>query len=151
MRCYECKEAIVSVREAVPSDGKYFCKTACVNAYRRRTGKPTLKIVAALFGLVLFTSAAHAGPWDDAPAEVKKWFTDQVDSEGNGCCGLGDAPPVELRKNDVHYTFLWNGVWYPIPQTKIEFVEDTPVGRPVVFFDLQTMHIYCAKLIRPRI
>lgn len=156
MRCYECKEAIGLARESrqpVPYEDKWFCSTSCVNAYRRSKGIPSLKLVAAVLvcAVIAFTSGiANADELCDKP---KEWYPAQQDNEGGGCCGLGDAPPVQLSQTAAGYEFLWKGKWWPVPKDKVQYVECTPRGRPIIFFDTEsaTPYVYCAKLLKPRI
>jgi len=153
MKCEQCKLPNgLGIRK---HRGKQFCSKGCTEIYdivypQRRT-RWWWAVAGASILLLAFAASAKA---EDDCTDVKKWYETQLTPDKqSGCCGLGDAPPVQLSKTSTGYEFLWKGQYWPIPQDKIEFVDCTPRGAPTIFFTTDSLipYVYCAKLLRPRI
>ena len=144
--------------------GRMFCSLQCQFIYGQNEKKDNSQWIYALvltvLGVVAFVSVcaiafkavateATKQAWSDDP-DTRQWFRDQVDRNGRSCCGLGDSPLLKVDKIDGEYKFFWKGEWRLIPKHTIEYVDDTPRHSPVVWFNLNTLQVYCAKLLIPR-
>ena len=92
-------------------------------------------------------SVALAAPPTGANPEFSRWFQSLTDNQGKSCCGLSDGHRVTHRVSHVHgfdYEFLWNGVWYTIPNEKVVLRHDNPTGEAIAFFnEVHGMYIFC--------
>ena len=159
MKCATCGKDL-GLRAYRTRWNKSFCAGSnCMNAYefREQNGaslsvRIILAILITVFLVFGIAYMAKADGWSDDP-EVRKWFREQVDENLRSCCDKGDAPPVHVNPTARGYEFFWVGKWWPIPEKKIEWLDETPVNRNVVFFNYSEqwgMTIYCAKLLAPR-
>jgi len=139
---------------------QHFCSRICRDAFHllcRKSiskGRVTIAILAIVI-LLLLSVKAFAAPWDNAPDELKRWFSEQEDENGKLCCDTSDALPVTVEKQSGNYQFLFAGEWWTIPPEKIRFVEMPPQleGKQIVFANLVNgeMFIHCVRLPIPKI
>ena len=87
-------------------------------------------VVATFAAVILFIVAANAQqhhPQDIHERFYSTWM--MPDAPQTSCCNNQDCSPAGSRFVNNRWEAQHNGVWIPVPQSKIEQNRDSPDGR----------------------
>jgi hypothetical protein len=107
----------------------------------------------ALLGFLAMPALAHIQD-ENMNSEYNKWADRQINANGGGCCGAGEAHYVEddhLRMVKGVFEVKIGDIWYPIEEwmrLKNSLTDPNPTGKPVVWYgpnqsEAGGVHIYC--------
>lgn len=104
---------------------------------------------AVAYLCVVFTvpvDGKNNGQWDNAPPSVKEWFHRDTIQK---CCSDADGVTTdwEIRNGGYYVPVPWNPKgeehWERVPDNAIIFNEGNPVGKALIWFNIEGKSIRC--------
>lgn len=111
-----------------------------MNIGTRRVQLEPVVILAAALTITLALAECHGAgaqppPGADPNSAVGQWFRSLTRADGVNCCSESDCRPAEKGElSDVggSLSINLNGRLQPVPESKIVWREDNPLGKPIV-------------------